>query len=125
MASFKKFNLPFGNTNYPSSGEVTIYTQTAAQSSVVVGLSVSNKTEFDLPCDVWILKGGGSTKHYLAKSRRVPAGETVQLIDSGQKLVLSADSSVNDVVQVNAPTLDGGAATTFSCWLSIYEDVNS
>ena len=89
MASFKKFNLPFGNTNYPSSGEVTIYTQTAAQSSVVVGLSVSNKTEFDLPCDVWILKGGGSTKHYLAKSRRVPAGETVQLIDSGQKLVLS------------------------------------
>ena len=47
------------------------------------------------------------------------------LIDSGQKLVLSADSSVNDVVKVNAPTLDGGSATTFSCWLSIYEDVNS
>ena len=51
--------------------------------------------------------------------------DIVQLIDSGQKLVLSADSSVNDVVKVNAPTLDGGSATTFSCWLSIYEDVNS
>ncbi|MBP99033.1 hypothetical protein CMK18_24035 [Candidatus Poribacteria bacterium] len=125
MASFKKFNLPFGHTNYPSSNEVTIYTQTAAQSSVVVGLSVSNNTEFDLPCDVWVLKGGGSTKHYLAKARRVPAGETIQLIDSGQKLVLAADSSVNDVVKANAPTVDGGAATTFSCWLSIYEDVNS
>jgi len=124
MASFKKFNLPFGHANYPSSDEVTVYATPANKASVVVGASISNNTEFDLPCDVWILKAGGTTKHYLAKSKRVPAGETVQLIDSGQKVVLVGEASNYDTVFANAPTVDDGATTSFSCWLSIYEDVN-
>ena len=124
MASFKKFNLPFGHANYPSSDEVTIYATPANKASVVVGASVSNNTEFDLPCDVWILKAGGTTKHYLAKSKRVPAGETVQLIDSGQKIVVVGEASNYATVFANAPTVDDGATTSFSCWLSVYEDVN-
>ena len=125
MAEFKKFNLPFGHANYPSSDEVTVYTTPANKTAVITGLSVSNNSEFDLPCDVWLLKAGGTTKHYLAKSKRVGAGDTVQLIDDGQKVVVKGDAANYDVLQANSPTLDGGAITTFSCWVSVYEDVNS
>ena len=90
----------------------------------MAGVSVSNNSKFDLPCDVWIQKAGGTTKHYLAKSQRVPAGETVQLMDSGQKIVLVGEAASYDTVKANAPTVDDGATTTFSCWLSVYEDVN-
>jgi|TARA_B100000530_G_scaffold91134_2_gene55563 hypothetical protein len=124
MADFKKFSLPFGHANYPTSDEVSIYPAPANKTSVVTGVSVSNNSKFDLPCDIWIQKAGGTTKHYLAKSQRVPAGETVQLMDSGQKIVLVGEASSYDTVKANAPTVDDGATTTFSCWLSVYEDVN-
>ena len=126
MALFKKSSHPFGNSGYPSTGAVNIYTQPVSKSSVVVGLSVVNTSDFDLPCDIYLIKGGGTAKHYFAKNRRVKAGETVQLIDSGQKVVLEADTTYSDGVWANAYThLDGANQQTFSCWLSYYEDVNA
>lgn len=124
MATFKKANHPFGTATYPSSGATNIYTQLLNKASVVVGLSVSNTSKFDLPCDVYLKKGGTSEPHYIARERRIPAGETIQLIDSGQKIVLEAGGSTADALWANAPTVDGGSTKTFSCWLSIYEDVN-
>ena len=126
MATFKKFNLPFGSATYPSSGATNIYTHPGStdKASVIVGLSVSNTSSFDLPCDVWLKKGGTSLPHYLAKERTIKAGETIQLIDSGQKVVLEYASSTADALWANAPTVDGSSTTTFSCWLFIYEDVN-
>jgi|TARA_Y100000994_G_scaffold13712_1_gene10577 hypothetical protein len=126
MALFKKSSYPFGNSGYPSSGAVNIYLTPNNKSTVVVGLSVSNTTEFDLPCDIYLLQGGSTAKHYLAKDRLVKAGETVQLIDSGQKIVLAADASNSDAVWANGFThLTGANPQTFSCWLSYYEDVNT
>ncbi|MAX45488.1 MAG: hypothetical protein CMB24_01670 [Euryarchaeota archaeon] len=126
MATFKKATLPFGNSGYPSSGAVNIYTQPLTKSSVVVGLSVSNTSNFDIPCDVYLIKGGSSAKHYFARDRRVKAGETIQLIDSGQKVVLEADAANSDAVWANGYThLSGANPQTFSCWLSYYEDVNA
>ena len=127
MATFKKFNLPFGSATYPSSGAINIFTHPGStdKASVIVGLSVSNTSSFDLPCDVWLKKAGTSLPHYLAKNRTVKAGETIQLIDSGQKIVIEAVAgSTADALWANAPTVDGSSTTTFSCWLSIYEDVN-
>ena len=96
MALFKRGTLPFGNSGYPDSGDTNIYTTPLNKSTVVVGLSVSNTTEFDLPCNVYLKMGGGSVNHYLAKDKLVKAGETVQLIDSGQKVVLKGDTTVSD-----------------------------
>ena len=126
MATFKKANVPFGSATYPSSGAANIFTHPGStdKASVIVGLSVSNTSSFDLPCDVLLKKGGTSVPHYIAKNRTVKAGETIQLIDSGQKVVLEYASSNADALWANAPTVDGSSTTTFSCWLSIYEDVN-
>ncbi len=64
--------------------------------------------------------------HYLAKDKLVKAGETVQLVDSGQNVVLTRDTTVSDGLWANGFThLTGANAQTFSCWLSYYEDVNA
>jgi hypothetical protein len=126
MALFKRDTLPFGNSGYPNSGDTNVYTTPLTKSTVVVGLSVSNTTEFDLPCNVYLKKGGTSLNHYLAKDKLVKAGETVQLVDSGQKVVLKGDTTVSDGLWANGFThLTGANAQTFSCWLSYYEDVNA
>ena len=119
-ATFKSTIQEFGTTGYPA-GSTNCYTTPASKASVIVGISITNKSAFELPMDVWIQRD--STKHYLAKSVYVPAGKAVTL-SNAERIVLQSDGTIHDVVNADAPTVDGSSTKTFSCLLSIYEDVN-
>ena len=89
-ATFKSTIQEFGTTSYPA-GTTNCYTTPASKASVIVGISITNKSAFELPMDVWIQRD--STKHYLAKSVYVPAGKAVTL-SNAERIVLESDLSL-------------------------------
>ena len=115
MATFKRFKALVGSPSSAPSAE-TVYTVPASKTSVITGLTVSNVSDYELPCDVFISSGG--TDYYIAMGLRIAAGEQKRLTGM-EKMVLETA----DAVKSDAPTVDGGSTDTFVVWLSIYEDV--
>jgi|TARA_R100000963_G_C4598377_1_gene73005 hypothetical protein len=88
---------------------------TANSDDAVVGLRLANITAAAVTCSVWILESGSTTR-YLVKDLSIPPASSVELIQSGSKVVI-----------MNTDVLKGqsSAASSVDCWVSRVDSIST
>ena len=117
---FKRFQVSSASTSTGASGS-TAYTVPAgagssALESIVIGITLSNKSASGITGDVY-LDGFGGTDTYIVKGASIPAGSSLEVM-AGNKLVLQNDGSNADVLEGIA-----SAASSLDVTVSVLEDV--
>ena len=86
--------------------------------SIVIGITIANKSTAGITCDVFLdALGGSSDDVYIVKDASIPAGSSLEVM-SGNKLVLQTTGSAADVLRVSA-----SAASSADALVSVLEDV--
>jgi len=108
----------------PSIGtsNTTIYTPAAgagstALASIVIGITLANKTSSAVTASVFIDNEDGSNDAYFVKDATIPTGVSLEVM-AGNKLVLQGSGTANDVLKVTA-----SASSSLDATVSILEDV--
>ena len=117
---FKRFQVSSASTSTGASGS-TAYTVPAgsgssALESIVIGITLSNKTATGITGDVY-LDGFGGTDTYIVKGASIPAGSSLEVM-AGNKLVVQNDGSNADVLRVEA-----SRAASLDATITVLEDV--
>jgi len=119
---FKRFVKKDIGTGEGASGS-TVYTVPAgagssALESIVIGITIANKSTAGITCDVFIdALGGASDDVYIVKDASIPAGSSLEVM-SGNKLVLQNSGSAGDVLKMTSST-----ASAADGIVSVLEDV--
>ena len=119
---FKRFVKKDIGTGEGASGS-TVYTVPAgagssALESIVIGITIANKSTAGITCDVFIDALGGATDDvYIVKDASIPAGSSLEVM-SGNKLVLQGDGTNNDILKMTSST-----ASAADGIVSVLEDV--
>ena len=117
---FKRFTASSVNTT-AGAGATAVYTVpstgTVAMESIVIGVTLSNKTNAGVTASVFLDNYDGSNDAYIVKDASVPSGSSLEVM-SGNKLVLQGNGTTNDVIRVSA-----GTATALDATVSVLEDV--
>jgi len=71
----------------------TMYTVAGSGRTTVIGLSLTNTTEFPVNVDVLVSDGSGNQAYYI-KEIVVPANSSLRPVDNGEKLILDANNSI-------------------------------
>ena len=89
----------------------------AALESIVIGITMANKTTAGVTASIFIDNEDGSNDVYIVKDATIPAGSALEVM-SGNKLVLMNDGS-------NADNLEALASSTSAVdvTVSVLEDV--
>ena len=77
----------------------TVYTVPSATTTVILGMSLCNKTGATVKIDV-LLKKAGTTDYQMLNQVEIPTGVTLEVL-SGQKYIMQA----TDVIQVKSDAL--------------------
>ncbi len=119
---FKRFVKKDIGTGEGASGS-TVYTVPAgagssALESIVIGITIANKSTAGITCDVFIDALGGATDDvYIVKDASIPAGSSLEVM-SGNKLVLQNNGSAGDILKMTS-----SAASAADGIVSVLEDV--
>ena len=119
---FKRFVKKDIGTGEGASGS-TVYTVPAgagssALESIVIGITIANKSTAGITCDVFIDALGGATDDvYIVKDASIPAGSSLEVM-SGNKLVLQNSGSAGDILKMTSST-----ASAADGIVSVLEDV--
>ena len=119
---FKRFVKKDIGTGEGASGS-TVYTVPAgagssALESIVIGITIANKSTAGITCDVFIdALGGASDDVYIVKDASIPAGASLEVM-SGNKLVLQHSGSAGDVLKMTSSTASAADGV-----VSVLEDV--
>lgn len=119
---FKRFVIQDIGTGEGASGS-TVYTVPAgsgssALESIVIGITIANKSTAGITCDVFIdALGGSGDDVYIVKDASIPAGSSLEVM-SGNKLVLQHNGSAGDVLKMTSST-----ASAADGIVSVLEDV--
>ncbi len=119
---FKRFVKKDIGTGEGASGS-TVYTVPAgagssALESIVIGITIANKSTAGITCDVFIdALGGASDDVYIVKDASIPAGSSLEVM-SGNKLVLQNSGSAGDILKMTSST-----ASAADGIVSVLEDV--
>jgi len=118
---FKRFVKKDIGTGEGASGS-TVYTvpssSSTAMESIVIGITIANKSTAGITCDVFLdALGGASDDVYIVKDASIPAGSSLEVM-SGNKLVLQNTGSAADVLRVSA-----SASSSADALVSVLEDV--
>ena len=115
---FKRICTP----NVSASGNSTIYAvpagaSSAALESIVIGITMANKTSSGITASIFLDNEDGSNDVYIVKDASIPAGSALEVM-SGNKLVLMNDGSNGDNLEALA-----SAANSLDVTVSVLEDV--
>jgi len=115
---FKRICTP----NVSASGNSTIYAvpagaSSAALESIVIGITMANKTSSGITASIFLDNEDGSNDVYIVKDASIPAGAALEVM-SGNKLVLMNDGSNGDNLEALA-----SAANSLDVTVSVLEDV--
>ena len=115
---FKRFCTP----NVSNSSNSTIYAvpagaSSAALESIVIGITMANKTSSGITASIFLDNEDGSNDVYIVKDASIPAGSALEVM-SGNKLVLMNDGSNGDNLEALA-----SAANSLDVTVSVLEDV--
>ena len=115
---FKRICTP----NVSNSSNSTIYAvpagaSSAALESIVIGITMANKTSSGITASIFLDNEDGSNDVYIVKDASIPAGASLEVM-SGNKLVLMNDGSNADVLKASA-----SVANSLDATVSILEDV--
>ena len=115
---FKRFCVP----NVSNSSNTTLYAvpagaSSAALESIVIGITMANKTSSGITASIFIDNEDGSNDVYIVKDASIPAGASLEVM-SGNKLVLQNDGTNGDNLEALA-----SAASSLDVTVSVLEDV--
>ena len=115
---FKRFCTP----NVSNSSNTTIYAvpagaSSAALESIVIGITMANKTSSGITASIFIDNEDGSNDVFIVKDASIPAGAALEVM-SGNKLVLQNDGTNGDNLEALA-----SAANSLDITVSVLEDV--
>ena len=115
---FKRFCVP----NVSASSNSTLYAvpagaSSAALESIVIGITMANKTSSGITASIFIDNEDGSNDVYIVKDASIPAGAALEVM-SGNKLVLMNDGTNGDNLEALA-----SAANSLDVTVSVLEDV--
>lgn len=116
---FKRFTQSnLGTTTGATATAVyTVPSSGSAMESIVIGITLSNKSSSGITADVFLDNYDGSNDVYIVKNASIPAGSSLEVM-SGNKLVLQGDGSTNDALRVST-----SASNSLDCTISVLEDV--
>ena len=115
---FKRICTP----NVSASSNSTIYAvpagaSSAALESIVIGITMANKTSSGITSSIFLDNEDGSNDVYIVKDASIPAGAALEVM-SGNKLVLMNDGTNGDNLEALA-----SAANSLDVTVSVLEDV--
>ena len=115
---FKRFCVP----DVSASSNTTIYAvpagaSSAALESIVIGITMANKTSSGITASIFIDNEDGSNDVFIVKDASIPAGASLEVM-SGNKLVLQNDGTNGDNLEALA-----SAANSLDITVSVLEDV--
>jgi hypothetical protein len=115
---FKRFCVP----NVSNSSNTTLYAvpagaSSAALESIVIGITMANKTSSGITASIFIDNEDGSNDVFIVKDASIPAGAALEVM-SGNKLVLQNDGTNGDNLEALA-----SAANSLDITVSVLEDV--
>ena len=116
---FKRFtSASLGTTAGASATAVyTVPSSGSAMESIVIGITLANKSNAGITASVFLDNYDGSNDVYIVKDATVPAGSSLEVM-SGNKLVLQGDGTTNDAFRISA-----SAASSLDATVSVLEDV--
>jgi len=105
-----------------NSSNSTIYAvpagaSSAALESIVIGITMANKTSSGVTASIFIDNEDGSNDVFIVKDASIPAGASLEVM-SGNKLVLQNDGTNGDNLEAIA-----SAANSVDVTVSILQDV--
>jgi len=114
---FKRFCVPSVGTSLTTLYTVPAGASSAALESIVIGITMANKSTSGITASIFIDNEDGSNDVYIVKDANIPAGASLEVM-SGNKLVLMNDGS-------NADNLEGiaSASSSLDVTVSVLEDV--
>jgi hypothetical protein len=118
---FKRFTVPSVNTSVGASASAVYSIPAGAGStaleSIVIGITLANKTSTGVTASVFLDNHDGSNDVYIVKDATIPAGSSLEVM-AGNKIVLQHTGSAGDVLRVSS-----GTATAVDATVSVLEDV--
>ena len=116
---FKRFtSSSLGTTTGASATAVyTVPSSGSAMETIVIGITLANKSSSGITADVFLDNYDGSNDVYVVKNASIPAGSSLEVM-SGNKLVLQGDGTTNDALRISA-----SASTSLDATVSVLEDV--
>ena len=116
---FKRFtSASLGTTTGATATAVyTVPSSGSAMESIVIGITLANKSSSGITADVFLDNYSGSNDVYIVKDATIPAGASLEVM-SGNKLVLQGDGTTNDALRISS-----SAATSLDATVSVLEDV--
>ena len=110
---FKRFCVPDVATS-----NTTLYTVPgSAKESIVIGITMANKTSSGITGSIFIDNEDGSNDVFIVKDASIPAGAALEVM-SGNKLVLQNDGTNGDNLEALC-----SAASSLDVTVSVLEDV--
>jgi len=118
---FKRFTKPDVGTSTGASADA-VYTVPAgagssALESIVIGITLANKSTSGITASVFLDNYDGSNDVYIVKDATIPAGASLEVM-SGNKIVVMNNGTTGDVLRVEASSTSSLDAT-----ITVLEDV--
>ena len=117
---FKRFTIADVNTSTGASASA-VYTVpstgSVAMESIVIGITLANKSASGVTASVFLDNFSGSNDVFIVKDASIPAGSSLEVM-AGNKLVVQGNGTTNDVVRVSA-----SASSSVDATVSVLEDV--
>ena len=118
---FKRFAKPDVGTGTGASA-TTVYTVPAGAGSsaletIVIGITLANKTAAGVTASVFIDNYDGTNDVYIVKGASIPAGSSLEIM-SGNKIVVQNNGTTGDVIRVSAST-----GSSLDATVTVLEDV--
>ena len=114
---FKRICTPSVGTSLAAVYTVPAGAGSSALETIVIGITMANKTTSGIFADLFIDNEDGSNDVYLVKDAIIPPGTALEVM-SGNKLVLMNDGSNADVLKALC-----SATNSLDVTVSILEDV--
>ena len=114
---FKRICTPSVGTSLAAIYTVPAGGGSSALETIVIGITLANKTTAGITADLFIDNEDGSNDVYLVKDAIIPPGTALEVM-SGNKLVLMNDGTNADVLKALC-----SAANSLDVTVSILEDV--
>ena len=114
---FKRFCVPNVGTSLTTLYGVPAGASSAALESIVIGITMANKTSVGVTASIFIDNEDGSNDVFIVKDASIPAGASLEVM-AGNKLVLQNDGSNGDNLEAIC-----SAANSLDITVSVLEDV--
>ena len=114
---FKRFCVPSVGTSLTTLYGVPAGASSAALESIVIGITMANKTSTGVVASIFIDNEDGTNDVFIVKDASIPAGASLEVM-AGNKLVLQNDGTNGDNLEATC-----SVATSLDVTVSVLEDV--